>query len=1470
MATRTISTRLVLEGEAEYRAQLKNVNAELALQRSELEKVESQHRNSANSMAALTAKGEALQSMYDAQQTKLRLYTSRLEAARTAEASFAKEVETARGRLAEYQARLSSLQKTAGDTAKEEAELAAKIASETKALENAEAMQQKAANSSSYYQRQVNRAQVSVDDLNAELAQNRRYLDEASKSADGCAQSIDRYGRSAEQTRSAVDALAAALVATGAAAGLREITEAIWSCVEASTEFESAVTGVYKTVEGTPEQLAAISDGIKEMSTQLPATTTEISAVAEAAGQLGIAVDDVLSFTRVMLDLGESTNLTAEEAATALARFANITGTSAADYERLGSVIVALGNSFATTEAEITEMATRLASAGSLAGLTEAEILALAAAMSSVGIEAEAGGTAMTQTLAAMEKAVSTGGDSLEQFAEVSGLSAAAFAEAWEGSPITAIQAFISGLDGLEEKGESAVLVLDEMGLSGVRQSNMLQSLALASDQMTGAVSLAGQAWRENTALAEEAGKRYETTESKMAMAANAANNLKVAIGDALNPALGELAETGTDAFTWAADFVEENPWLVQALTGAAGAVGLLAAGITAYAAVATAAKVVQDALNLSMSLCPAVAIAAAIGALVVTIGSFIASADDSTVSVKELTQAAEEMKATMESASTAYEETASNTLATAEAAQAYLDKLEELESRQAMTAEQAQEYSNTVALLVNLMPELSQYVQESADGFGRVTFSLTESISALRDYVDAYEQAAMLAAQEDVLEKYRTAYNAAYTEWYANQVELAKITATVSELEERRLEVNERISQLQSQESTTPEERAELDRLYQTIGALNEELREAYKQQETYTQAVENSTPLMEDAKQELEETEAAMQGLTGATEDNTDAQNENGDSVGESIGTWEDLQSALEDATQSTRTLADAEDTLSSALQEQAENGSLSLDTALDLIDAGYAAALAIDTETGAITLNRDAYIAITQAKIDDQIATLEAQKDRVDTVLSMKDEALMATDLAESYYMAADAKATLEADDVRAALNEQSQAYGAQVAALEALKGSLNSYSFTYKSTVRTTSSASRKVKTQAEQDLAAYKELKATLDHEKAMGEVAEKEYYDRLARLRDEYLTDDDNLDEYRKITEQIYQYDQELAEEEQKLWEEQSEAMLSNWEEQLESIQAQTEDALQEIQSAMEDIEAQRDKMAEKLSSYGDLFTMDKDGDGGNAFALNSLQEQLDAITAYGETLDKLGSLGLSDSLMERVVGMGVNDATAYGEALLGMTEEELKAYLETWDRIQAESRRISDAFYADELDALQNEYDQQLAGALDSINVTVFESGQEWGQLLVDGLSSKETELLNKAAEIARKVQAELSNTYGPTGTAIDGFHAGGLPYVPYDGYIAELHEGERVLTAEEAQAYIARSMPSSYSLPPERTGGIDQNIAAGLVNSIQAVLAGANSTAQPLSVVLKLSNGREIARWLLDDIRAVSKANPEVVSGV
>ena len=211
---------------------------------------------------------------------------------------------------------------------------------------------------------------------------------------------------------------------------------------------------------------------------------------------------------------------------------------SADNYDRLGAVIVDLGNNFATTESEITQMGTRLASGGKLAGLTEPQIMALAAAMSSVGIEAEAGGTAMTQTLNAIEKAVATGEDSLQSFADVAGMSADSFAEMWNTDALGALTAFIRGLGNLDEQGESAVLVLEDLGLTGIRQSNMLKSLALAADQMDSAVQTANTAWDENIALTNEANKRYATTQSKLDMMQNAYNNLKVAVGDAFTPAL--------------------------------------------------------------------------------------------------------------------------------------------------------------------------------------------------------------------------------------------------------------------------------------------------------------------------------------------------------------------------------------------------------------------------------------------------------------------------------------------------------------------------------------------------------------------------------------------------------------------------------------------------------------------------------------------------------------------------------------------------------------------------------------------------------------------------------------------------------------------------------------------------------------------------------------------------------------------
>ena len=308
------------------------------------------------------------------------------------------------------------------------------------------------------------------------------------------------------------------------------------AATKAAVDYETAFTGVAKTVEATDEELAQLSDDIRQMAMEIPSTTTEIAAVAEAAGQLGIATDDVMSFTRVMIDLGNSTNISAEEAASALAKFANITGMTADEYSNLGSTIVALGNNFATTETDIVEMSTRLAGAGTTAGLAETDILALATAMSSVGIEAAAGGSAMSQTMTAIEKAVAGGSDKVEEFARIAGMSADEFAQTWKDKPIDAITAFISGLGKLDEQGESATLVLDELGLSGLRQSDMLKRLSSASDLVSDAVEMSSKAWKENTALSSEASKRYETMASKMKVMKNTINDVGITMGNILIP----------------------------------------------------------------------------------------------------------------------------------------------------------------------------------------------------------------------------------------------------------------------------------------------------------------------------------------------------------------------------------------------------------------------------------------------------------------------------------------------------------------------------------------------------------------------------------------------------------------------------------------------------------------------------------------------------------------------------------------------------------------------------------------------------------------------------------------------------------------------------------------------------------------------------------------------------------------------
>lgn len=315
------------------------------------------------------------------------------------------------------------------------------------------------------------------------------------------------------------------------------------AAIKASVDYEYAFANVRKTVDATEEEYDRLSDSVKQMSTEVAASAEDIAEVMSIAGQLGIENEHLAEFTRTMIDLGNSTNMVAADAASEAARFANIMGMSQNEFQNLGSTLVDLGNNYATTESEIMSMSLRLAGAGRQVGLSEAQILGFAAALSSVGIESQMGGSAFSKALIKMEVAAATGGDALEDFARVSGMSASQFKDLWERDAASAFQAFIVGLSKMDEEGVSAIKTLDDIGIAEIRLRDTLLRATNASELFNKTQATANAAWAKNTALTTEANKRYATTKSRLTNLKNTALMFARQIGDDLNPTIQQIID---------------------------------------------------------------------------------------------------------------------------------------------------------------------------------------------------------------------------------------------------------------------------------------------------------------------------------------------------------------------------------------------------------------------------------------------------------------------------------------------------------------------------------------------------------------------------------------------------------------------------------------------------------------------------------------------------------------------------------------------------------------------------------------------------------------------------------------------------------------------------------------------------------------------------------------------------------------
>ena len=317
--------------------------------------------------------------------------------------------------------------------------------------------------------------------------------------------------------------------------------------VNAAVDIDTALTGVRKTVDATEEQYQALKDAAIEYSKVNAISATDVLNAEALGGQLGVARTNLMDFATVVTGLDLSTNLNLEDAAINLAQFANLTNMSKLDTENLalayqsyGNTIVELGNNLATTESDISAMAQNIASAGTAAGMSEADILGVSGALASLGMEAQAGGSAISRTLTDISTAVSTNSEDLAKYAQVAGMTADEFAAAWRDD---ATGTFLDFVNGMANGSEDLNVVLEDLGITELRQSDAMRRLAGNTDLLQNSVKMANDEWEHGNALTSEVAAKNESVASKFEIVKNRATALAIEVGEPLVDSLTELID---------------------------------------------------------------------------------------------------------------------------------------------------------------------------------------------------------------------------------------------------------------------------------------------------------------------------------------------------------------------------------------------------------------------------------------------------------------------------------------------------------------------------------------------------------------------------------------------------------------------------------------------------------------------------------------------------------------------------------------------------------------------------------------------------------------------------------------------------------------------------------------------------------------------------------------------------------------
>lgn len=251
--------------------------------------------------------------------------------------------------------------------------------------------------------------------------------------------------------------------------------------------------------------------------------------------------------------------------------------------------------------------------------------------------------------------------------------------------------------------------------------------------------------------------------------------------------------------------------------------------------------------------------------------------------------------------------------------------------------------------------------------------------------------------------------------------------------------------------------------------------------------------------------------------------------------------------------------------------------------------------------------------------------------------------------------------------------------------------------------------------------AYSEEKSQLEFKLKTNQITEKKYYSELAKLRDKNL--DKNSAEWRSAFLETYEYNQKIIQANkdalEQLLNDTSDTTLSA----LEKIVSARDSLTAKLTDFNKTFEKVTETIPETIAVKGDFTITTAEHDVETyKMGADSIEDNIKVLEEYGAMLDALKARGADESTLSSILNMDIEEGMEFGSKLLNMSDQAWNSYFDSLERLHKTAAEISAKYYQDEVNSLKENFVDKLRSAFDGMTSDMYQVGFDTAKAFVEG----------------------------------------------------------------------------------------------------------------------------------------------------